>query len=86
MASIKVKKRDGVIEVWNYDKVLLSIGKAFIPIKEAEKIASEIENWAKKNVKKERIISSIDIRDKVIELLKRENPVAADSYTVYKKG
>ena len=85
MEEIKVEKKDGRVEFWSYDKVLLSIEKAMIPLKKAEELASGIEKWAKKQAKKG-VITSAEIRDKVITLLSQADPVAAESYRLFKKG
>lgn len=84
MSIIKVEKRDGDLEDWNFDKSLLSIGKSMIPMKKATQIASRVEKWAKKKAKKG-VITSIELRDKIIEILKEEDPIAAESYKSYKK-
>jgi len=85
MTNLKVEKRDGGLEEWNYDKALLSIGKSMMPIKKAQKIASKVEKWASKQAKKG-VITSIELRDKIISVLKKEDPIAADSYELYKKS
>ncbi len=85
MKNLKVEKRGGEIENWNYDKILLSIGKAMIPLERAEKIASQVEEWAKSQAKKG-VISSEDLKDKIISLLKESDPISAEAYRVYKKG
>jgi len=82
--KIKVKKRDGVVEDWSYDKVIASIGKAMMPYKKAQGIADKIHVWAKESAK-EGAIASTAIRDKVIELLSQSDPVSADNYKVFKK-
>lgn len=84
MKDLKVEKRDGDLEEWNYDKILLSIGKAMMPLKKAEKIASQVEKWAKE-ASKRRVVTSTDIRDKIIEILKETDPIAAEAYELYKK-
>jgi transcriptional regulator NrdR family protein len=84
MSEIKVKKRDGNVEEWSYDKILNSIGKSMIPLKKAETVASSVEKWVKETGGKN-VVSSTEIRDKIIEILKEVDPVAADNYQVYKK-
>lgn len=84
MSDLKVRKRDGKVEIWNYDKVLASIGKSMIPLKKAEAVASAVEKWAEKSAGKG-VVSSDEVRDKVIEILKEIDSVAADNYQVYKK-
>ena len=84
MEEIKVLKREGGIESWNYDKVLTSIVKAGMSVTEAEKVALKIHDWTKKAASDE-IITSNAIRDKVIELLNENNPIVSETYRAYKK-
>lgn len=56
-----------------------------IPLERAEKIASQVEEWAKSQAKKG-VISSEDLKDKIISLLKESDPISAEAYRVYKKG
>ena len=53
--------------------------------KTAEAVATAVEKWVEKNSGKGEI-DSIEIRDKVIEVLKEVDPVAAENFMVYKKG
>lgn len=84
MADLKVRKRDGSLEKWNYDKLLASIGKAGLALENSEKIASFIQQWVKTSAEKG-VILSTKIRDKVTEELRKVDPLAADSFESYKK-
>lgn len=84
MKSLKVLKRDGKMEKWSYDKILASIMKSMAPLSEAKIIASEVENWVDK-AKDNDVINSNKIRDKVIELLEKVDPVSAKTYETFKK-
>lgn len=84
MNPISIQKRDGGEEAWNIDKLIASIGKAFIPIKEAETVAQQVTAWATERAKQGKIVSS-EIRDKVIEELAKIDPVASENYKVFKK-
>lgn len=84
MRDLKVRKRDGKVENWNYDKILASIGKSMVPLKKAEAVASSVEKWVEKSAGKG-VVSSNEIRDKIIEVLKEIDTVAAENYQVYKK-
>lgn len=84
MDSITIQKRDGGEEQWNIDKLIASIGKAFIPIKDAEMIAQQVTDWAKER-SKDGIILTSEIRDKVIEELSKIDTVASENYKVFKK-
>ncbi len=84
--AVNVKKRgeDGV-EPWSVDKLVASINKAGVPLSEAEGIANKVAEWAEQNAT-DGVISSTQLRDKVIESLKTDYPAEADSYQAYKKG
>lgn len=83
MDEITIKKRGGEVEYFSYDKLVVAIGKTGVPLKEAEKIAENIKKWLIS--KKKDVITSSQIRDKIIELLKRKFPAEADSFQAYKK-
>ncbi|KKQ52675.1 hypothetical protein A2865_00240 [Candidatus Woesebacteria bacterium RIFCSPHIGHO2_01_FULL_39_17] len=84
MNDISVKKRDGRLEAWSFDKLVTAIGKAGVPFEAAQKIAGNIESWAKTAAQKG-VVASTEIRDKVIEFLKEEFPSQADNFQSYKK-
>lgn len=83
--SLKVRKRDGALEDWSFDKALTSISKTGLPIDQAENITVLLEAWLR-NHAHNGIVNSVDIRDKIIELLTSQDPVARESYRDYKKG
>ena len=84
MDKVKIKKRGGDTEDFNFDKLLVSIGKTGIPLKDSENIAKNIQKWILKSVNKDSITSSL-IKDKVIEEMYKDFPAEADSYKAYKK-
>lgn len=84
MDEIKVKKRDGSLEGWSFDKLVASISKTSISIPEAEKIARSVEAWARENAEDD-VMESTRVRDKITETLKEDYPAEADSYQTYKK-
>lgn len=83
MNDILVRKKDGGTEYFSFDKLLFSIGKAGVPMKDAEKIAREIEKWTELSENKKSLTSSM-LREKVIEMLINDFPAEADSYKAYK--
>ena len=85
MKDFKVKKRDGTVEPWSDDKLVTSMTRAGIPIEEAEKFAQSIREWGPKNLMDHQV-TSIQLRDKVIEMIKTDYPAEADSFQAYKKG
>lgn len=84
MDELKIKKRDGRIEEFNLDKLIISIGRAGVPLVESEKYAEMIKNWLISLTEKGAIESG-RIRDKIIELLGKDFPIEADSFKTYKK-
>lgn len=82
--EIIVQKREGGEELFSFDKLVVSLGKAGVPMEACEEIVAKIEAWAKDSVNKGRVTST-QIRDKVIEFLTADFPVEADSYQAYKK-
>lgn len=84
MNDIFINKKSGGNEIFNFDKLLASIGKTGVPLTGAIKICKNIEEWIKKQVKIKPVASS-QIRDKVIKLLSKDFPAEAESYKVYKK-
>jgi len=82
--NLKVKKRDTSLEPFDFDKLLASITKAGVPIKDAIEVARDIEGWVKVSSKNS-IISSIELRDKIVEKLSENFPSQAESYRIYKK-
>lgn len=85
MGDLQVKKRDGTVEPWNIDKLVTSIAKSGVPMNDAQRIAGEIEQWARGRVQNSGI-TSFEIRDKVIEMLSGEFPTEAENYKSYKKA
>ncbi|OGM05576.1 hypothetical protein A2715_05840 [Candidatus Woesebacteria bacterium RIFCSPHIGHO2_01_FULL_39_32] len=82
--EIQVRKRDGNLEPWSYDKLVAAIGKAGIPVQEAEEIASSVQSWAQQSAV-DGNIDSTQIRDKVIEALKSQFPSESRNFETYKK-
>ncbi|KKQ75050.1 MAG: hypothetical protein US96_C0018G0022 [Candidatus Woesebacteria bacterium GW2011_GWB1_38_5b] len=62
----------------------MSISKSGVPIEDAQKIAENIESWVL--AKDSKFITSVEIRDKVIEALSKSFPSEASCYSFYKKG
>jgi len=80
----KVRKNDGVEEDFDKNKILSGCMKSGATVVEAEKVATGIETWLPQ-VATNGAVSSMDIKLKVIELLKGVNPAVAVSFESYKK-
>lgn len=85
MADIQVRKKDGSLENWSYDKLLASITKAGVPLEKAGGIASSVEKMAQGSAENG-ILNSSEIRGRAIELLREVDSAAAEKYETYKKG
>ena len=86
MSDLNVKKRDGTMEPFSYDKLVTSISKAGVPIKSAEEVASEVTSYIQNQGGEKGEIMSTLIRDKIIEVLSKDFPVEADNYQSFKKS
>lgn len=84
MEGLKVKKRDGSLEPWSFDKLVASIGKAGVETSEADKISKDLFKWVQDSAE-EGVIASTAIRDELIEKMKVDFPVEAENYRAYKK-
>lgn len=82
--DLKVKKKDGELEPFSFDKLIASMTKAGLNIEEAENTASEIKNWVVSS-SGDGTVESSKIRDKVIEVVAKVDPAASDSYKAHKK-
>jgi transcriptional regulator NrdR family protein len=83
MKDLFVIKNDGEKEVFSDDKLVTSIAKSGIDIKEAETIANGIKSYFEGNSIDNEINSS-DIRNEVVEELHKVDSVASASYDNYK--
>lgn len=84
MADIQVRKKDGSLQDWSYDKLLASISKTGVAPEKAEGMASNVEKWTQESAENG-VIDSSGIRGKVIAVLKEADPAAAEKYETYKK-
>ena len=84
MEEIRVIKKDGSIEYWNSDKILVSLTKAGLELEKAEKLVSEIEEWVKNNSKNKQIESTI-LKEEIILRLEEVDTLVAEGYSAYKK-
>jgi transcriptional regulator NrdR family protein len=82
--DIKVKKKDGRIEAFDRNKIINGLVKSGALPDEANKVVAGVEAWAP-TVAVEGVIGTMEIRGKVIELLRAVNPQAAADYESYRK-
>jgi transcriptional regulator NrdR family protein len=81
--QITVIKKDGHSEQFSRDKLTTAITKVGVSTDVAAAISLLVETWLTGSLKEE--VSSMDIRYKVIDLLKMVNPIQAAVYESHKK-
>jgi transcriptional regulator NrdR family protein len=80
----KVSKKDGSLEDFDRQKVLIGVQKAGGSPEEAQKVLNAIEDWLG-NSPDDTTISSSEIRMKGLQTLKEVNPYVAASFESYQK-
>lgn len=85
MAEIKVKKRNGSLQEFDRNKIESSIAKAGGTPEEAGRVSVEVESWVP-SAAVDGVISSLQIREKVLELLRTPNPEVAKTFEEYRKA
>lgn len=83
--TLRVRKQDGTLDVWNDDKLIVSMIRAGLSNDDSRDVLNELLNWAIDS-SENNIIESNKLRDKVIEILQRDHPLVANTYQTYKKG
>jgi len=82
--GMSVLKRNGTTQDWDYEKVHQSIINAGASVEEADAIAKLIEIWAHKFAENE-VVKSVDIKAKIIEIMKAVNSAFTQAYEEYQK-
>lgn len=81
----KVQKKDGSLEDFDRNKIVNGVVKSGASEEEAEAIAAQIEGWLP-GVAVEGAVKAMEVRSKVLELLRLANPTAADAFEGYQKA
>lgn len=83
---MQVIKRDNSKQEFDKQKIAKVVHAAGLPKQKANALANKVEEWVEKHAKKgKKQISSLEIKDKVSKLLKKENYYAWGLYTWYEK-
>lgn len=82
--ELQVQKKDGRLEAFDRSKILNGLIKSGASTTEAESITSQVESWAQ-GAAQNGVVKSLDIRTKVLELLRSANPAVAASFEAYRK-
>lgn len=80
----KVQKKDGSLQDFDRSKITGGAMKAGASSEEAEKVAVEIESWLPTNAVNG-VLSVLNLRTKVLEVLRGVNPTVAANFEAYKK-
>jgi 2-phosphoglycerate kinase len=79
---VQVRKRDGRLEDYNRQKLYQSVIAAGLSETEADSVADQITNWVQQS---DEVVSTQQIRDRVIQFLEINNPEVSEKYKSYKK-
>ena len=82
--NFQIRKRGGGLEPWNIEKTINSVAVSGASIKMSEAMGKLIEAWAEKAAQ-DGIIGSLQVRDKVVEILTLVDEMAAEAYKAFKK-
>jgi 2-phosphoglycerate kinase len=81
MDKITIIKRDGSEEAFEKDKIQRVLIVAGLPSDQAYLLAEDVDTWIKSNGEPK--VSSLVLRDKILELLQERNPEVANLYQWY---
>jgi len=82
--DLQVQKKDGSLQPFDRNKILQGLVHAGATTLEAEDITKQVEVWVQSTVLNG-VVSAVDLRAKVLELLRAVNPMVADTFESYKK-
>lgn len=77
---LQVQKKDGRVEDFDKSKIAGVLGKVGVGSDEAQKVADQVETWAK--ISGSGPIKTLEIRDKVLTLI---SPEAVAAYKEYEQ-
>jgi transcriptional regulator NrdR family protein len=83
LTTLKVQKKDGTQDPYDRQKVLTSVMKAGGTPEQAEQVAQAVDAWATSSLTD--VVTTSDIRAKLLEALKSVNQTAAESFEAYVK-
>jgi len=81
---VKIQKKDGRLEDFDRNKIVNGVMKSGATPAQAEEVAKQIESWLP-TAAVDGVVSSMVIRNKVLEMLRGLNPTAAASFGAYRK-
>lgn len=81
--KVQVTKRNGQTEDFDQDKIARVVTAAGLKPQEGFDLATKVAQWVQ-NLKKPQV-TSYQIRERVIEELRKVNPITADLFVQYEK-
>lgn len=82
--NLQVEKKDGRLQPFDRSKIAAGLIRSGASVEEAENIASQVETWAQTN-NVNGVLKSLDLRAKVLEVLKTVNEAVAIAFENYQK-
>lgn len=82
--NLQVEKKNGSLQPFDRSKIAAGLIRSGATVEEAENVASQAETWAQTN-NANGIIKSLDLRAKVLEVLKTVNEAVAIAFENYQK-
>ncbi|MEA2020376.1 MAG: ATP cone domain-containing protein [Patescibacteria group bacterium] len=79
---VKIRKKDNSLEDFDREKLRRSVLAAGLSKENANDVTNQIETWVQQS---EDVVSTAQIRSKVINFMESKNPEAAKNYKSYKK-
>ena len=80
----KVVKKNGQQEDFDRNKILNGVVKSGATPEEAEKVTAQIETWLP-GVAVEGVVKTVDLRNKILEMMRIINPIVASDFENYQK-
>lgn len=81
----KVQKKDGRLEDFQRGKLIGGVIKSGATPQEAEAVATKVEDWLPTIATTDQVVKTLDLRNKVLEVLRQLNPSVAASFESYHK-
>lgn len=81
----KVLKKDGRVEDFDWKKLKFGVVNAGATDEEAEKVATQVEEWLNTVADGDGVVKSYNLHVKVIEALKEVNPTVGTAFEAFRK-
>jgi len=82
--NLQVEKKNGQLQPFDKSKIAAGLIRSGTSVEEAENVASQVEAWAQTSAVNG-VIKSLDLRAKILEVLKTVNEAVAIAFENYQK-